>query len=130
VRKETMPAKKNIKKKKSTDVTMNQALQVEVPLAETSQPEDRYGSALVKADAVLATGVGTSSGTISEQRARHYSGWDELLREDQTTRSQILELKSKENQVLGLIRDRVAENLIETIDKATEQGILKAPEEV
>jgi hypothetical protein len=39
-------------------------------------------------------------------------------------------LKQKENEVLGLIRDRVAENLIDTIDTAVEQGVLQAPEEV
>lgn len=52
------------------------------------------------------------------------------MNEDQTIREQILEVKAKENHVLGMIRDRVAANLIETLDTATEQGVLEAPEEV
>jgi hypothetical protein len=73
---------------------------------------------------------GSTQGTISTQRAEHTGKWQELLRQDQATRVQILELKEKENQVLELIRDKVAGNLIETIDSAVEQGILEAPEEV
>ena len=63
------------------------------------------------------------------QRASHGTAWQNLMSEDQTIREQILEVKAKENQVLGMIRDRVAGNLIETLDTAIEQGLLETPEE-
>jgi hypothetical protein len=125
-----MPAKKNTKNKKGKDEKGLNNPNVEVLPLEISQEKNAYGSALARVNAVLAAKGGTTRGTISEQRAVHNSGWEELLKEDQATRSQILELKSKENEVLGLIRDRVAENLIDTIDTAVGQGVLQAPEEV
>jgi hypothetical protein len=69
-------------------------------------------------------------GTITEQRANHDSSWRQLISEDTQTRSEILELKAKENQVLVAIREKVAGNLIETIDSAVEEGVLEAVDEV
>ncbi|MFC1835949.1 hypothetical protein ACFL2Q_14725 [Thermodesulfobacteriota bacterium] len=125
-----MPAKKNTKKKKTPDEKTLGVPQVKVPSTDVPQLMDRYGSALARVNAVLTARGGPVTGTISEQRASHNSGWEELLKEDRMTRSQILELKEKENQVLGLIRDRVAGNLMDTIDTAVDQGVLVAPEEV
>lgn len=125
-----MPAKKNTKKKRSQDEKALNDPNVEVLPAEIPHENNAYGNALARVNAVLAARGGTTRGTIAEQRASHHSDWEDLIREDRMTRGQILELKSKENQVLSLIRDRVAENLIETIDTAVEQGVLQAPEEV
>ena len=125
-----MPVKKTTKKKKAADETNPKTSQVEVLPVEVSQEKNTYGNALARVNAVLAARGGATHGIISEQRASHNTGWEELLKEDRTTRSQILELKSKENQVLGLIRDRVADNLMDTIDTAVEQSVLQAPEEV
>jgi hypothetical protein len=52
------------------------------------------------------------------------------MSKDQAIRQQILQLKAKENEVLAKIRDRVAANLLETMDTAIEEGVLEAPEEV
>lgn len=125
-----MPGKKNTKDKKSQDANPVMVSHVEILPPEVSQEKNAYTSALTRVDAVLSIGGGNPKGTIAEQRVSHHSDWEELLREDHITRGQILELKSKENQVLGLIRDRVAENLMDTIDTAVEQGVLQAPEEV
>ena len=125
-----MPGKKETKKMNSQDGNTVTAPQVEVLPAKGPQEKNTYGYALARVNAVLSIRGGNLKGTIAEQRVSHNSGWEELLREDRTARSQILELKSKENEVLGLIRDRVAENLIDTIDTAVEQGVLQAPEEV
>jgi hypothetical protein len=92
-------------------------------------PAGPYAAALARADAVIRSS-GVCRGIIPADRASHESAWQNLLTEDQVTRDQILELKAKENQILGVIRDRVAENLMETMDAAIEQGILAAPEEV
>jgi hypothetical protein len=51
------------------------------------------------------------------------------MNEDQTIRAHILEVKAKENRVLEMIRDRVATNLLETLDTAIEEGVLSAPEQ-
>ena len=72
---------------------------------------------------------GVCRGSIPTQRVSHGSAWQNLMSEDQTIREQILEVKAKENHVLGMIRDRVAANLIETLDAALEQGVLQAPED-
>ncbi|GEM_PF-1971920 len=125
-----MPAKKTTKKKKTQDKKTVMTPQVEVLPAEVSHEKNPYGNALARVNTVLAVRGGNPVGTISEQRSSHYSGWDELLKEDRRTRSQILELKSKENEVLNLIKNRVADGLIETIDSAVAQGLLHEPEEV
>ena len=125
-----MPGKKNTKDKKSQDATAMMLSHVEIFPSEVPQEKNAYTSALTRVDAVLSIRGGNPKGSIAELRVSHHSDWEELLREDHITRGQILELKSKENQVLGLIRDRVAENLMDTIDTAVEQGVLQAPEEV
>lgn len=125
-----MPAKKSPKNKKTTGKPATGVPHVEVLPAEPSQPIDRYENALTRVNSVLSVRGGNPQGTFSEQRSVHYSIWQSLLKEDRTARQQILELKAKENQVLNLIRDKVADNLIQTIDAAVEEGVLQAPEEV
>jgi hypothetical protein len=89
-----------------------------------------YDLALARVDALVRSSSGACRGVLPERLASHESAWQNLLKEDHVTRDQILQLKMKENEVLSMIRDRVAENLMETIDTAAEQGILRVPEEV
>ena len=103
---------------------------VEMLPTEKAIPATLYTAALTKADAVISSAGGACRGLIPTERAAHRSAWQTLLEEDQTTRRQILQLKAKENEVLGKIRDRVASNLLDTMDSAIEQGVLEAPEEV
>ena len=103
---------------------------VEVLPAAQVMPPTFYATALAKADAVLRSARSECQGVIPTQRAAHGSAWQNLLIEDVTTREQILQLKAKENEVLGMIRDRVATNLLETMDTAIEEGVLDAPDEV
>jgi hypothetical protein len=103
---------------------------VEVLPTEKAIPVTAYTTALAKADGVIVSTGGACRGLIPTQRASHASAWQNLMTEDQATREQILQLKVKENEVLGLIRDLVAVNLLETMDAAITQGVLEAPEEV
>lgn len=103
---------------------------IEVLPAEKGTPPVTHIAALARADAVTRSGGGVCGGVIPAQRASHGSAWQNLMSEDQTIRDQILEVKAKENQLLGMIRDRVAANLMETLDTAIEQGVLEATEGV
>ncbi len=125
-----MPAKKTASQKRKSEKTNKETPQVEILPSMASEHLDSYQLALTKVNVVTMAKGGSPQGTISMQRAEHDGRWHELLRQDQGTRDQILKLKEKENQVLDLIGDKVAGNLIETIDSAVEQGILEAPEEV
>ncbi len=80
-------------------------------------------------DALLqAAEQGEARGRVPEARNEHACQWAKLLDEDMALRQQILALKQKENALLGMIRNRVAEHVLETADQATEQGLLKQPE--
>ena len=125
-----MPGKRNTKKEQTEAETPLKPSEIEDLPAVVSPEKNAYAYALTRVNAVLAAKEGNLQGSVSEQRASHSSAWENLLREDRVTRGHILELKRKENEVLELIRDRVAENLMETIDTAVEQGVLRAPEEV
>jgi hypothetical protein len=103
---------------------------VEVLPAEKAAQATPYATALAKADAVLCSAGGACQGVIPTLRAAHGSAWQGLMSEDQAIRQQVLQLKARENEVLAKIRDRVASNLMETMDTAIEEGVLDAPEEV
>jgi hypothetical protein len=121
-----MTAKNNTKKSDQKP----QIIAIEVLPAEKTALTTLHTVALARADTVMSSPSGTCRGLIPSQRASHGAVWQNLLTEDQATREQILRIKAKENEVLTLIRDRVAANLMETIDAAIEQGVLAAPEEV
>jgi hypothetical protein len=120
--------KKKSPKKPKPKPTKKPAIEVLPP--EEATPPVIHVTALARADAVIRSADRIFRGVIPTQRASHGSAWQNLVSEDQTIRQQILEVKAKENEVLGMIRDRVAANLVETLDTAIEQGVLVAPEEV
>ncbi|MFC1834105.1 hypothetical protein ACFL2Q_05140 [Thermodesulfobacteriota bacterium] len=125
-----MPAKRSTTKSKTNRKTKTEPIEPEVLVNEESVATDECEMALARVNRALATKDGNAQGIISEQRAYHSDSWQELMAQDGRTRSQILQLKAKENEVLTAIRNRVASNLMETLDVATEQGLLEATEEV
>jgi hypothetical protein len=58
----------------------------EVLPIEKVTPATMYTTALAKSDAVLASTGGACRGLIPMQRAYHGSTWQNLLKEDQSTR--------------------------------------------
>lgn len=125
-----MAMKKTPRKEQTEAETLLNPSEIKDLPALVSAEKNTYLSALARVNSVLTATSGNLQGSVSEQRASHSTAWENLLREDRVTRGHILELKQKENEVLGLIRDRVAENLMDTIDTAVQQGVLRAPEEV
>ena len=103
---------------------------VEVLSAEKVASATSYDTALARFNAMMVSTTGTCRGVIPTQRATHASALQGLMSKDQAIRQQILQLKAKENEVLAKIRDRVAANLLETMDTAIEEGVLDAPDEV
>jgi hypothetical protein len=64
---------------------------------------------------------------VPEIRREHESRWGKLLDEDISLREQILTLKQKENTLLRMIRDQVADNVLETSEIAGKNGLVKTP---
>ena len=128
-----MPAKKKQPVPKQTKKTKKEAVVEPTPQAQTdgglvTATQDLSGR-VARIDALIEAGdKGDFSGRVPQARNEHHCKWAALLEEDIALRKQIVTLKEKENALLGMIRDRVAENLIDTADQATEQGLLKQPE--
>ncbi len=76
---------------------------------------------------IEAAEQGEFSGRVPEIRKEHETRWGKLLDEDISLREQILTLKQKENTLLKMIRDRVADNVLETADVAGQNGLIKTP---
>jgi hypothetical protein len=132
-----MPAKKKQATKPATKkapaktnpvpVVQNETLMSPEPSI-TAMSKD-LDARITRVDALIeAAEAGKLTGRVPEIRNAHSCQWGKLIEEDIALRRQILTLKQKENMLLGLIRDRVAENVIETADEATQQGVLKQPE--
>jgi hypothetical protein len=70
---------------------------------------------------------GELNGRVPEIRREHEARWGKLLEEDISLREQILTLKQKENTLLKMIRDQVADNVMETAEVAGNSGLVKTP---
>ena len=122
-KKQTAPkktARKSTKNASSVPVVQGESPSIAMP--------EHLADRIARVDAIIQAGdAAASGGRIPEIRSEHSCQWGKLLAEDVALRQQILDLKRKENSLLGLIRDKVAENVIETADQATQEGVLKAP---
>ncbi len=120
-------AKKTVEKTESVAVVENE-LMVSSERSRVTMSED-LTARISRVDALIeAAEGGKLTGRVPEIRSEHSCQWGKLLDEDVALRRQILTLKQKENMLLSLIRDRVAENVIDTADEAALQGVLKQPE--
>jgi hypothetical protein len=129
--KKKQPAKQS--SKKAAAVTKSAAPTYGVaPVSADQSPvslSEELDARIARVDELIqASETGALTGRVPEIRSEHSCQWGRLIEEDIALRRQILTLKQKENALLGLIRDRVAENVIETADEATQQGVLKQPE--
>lgn len=128
----TMAARKKTTKKSSEERVSSTPTKTELPVAKEASPAmtaDDLDERIKRVDAMIqAGGKGEPKGRLPEIRREHSCMWAKLMEEDVALRSQILTLKRKENALLAMIRDRVAENVLETADEATDQGVLKQAE--
>lgn len=132
-----MPPKKNTTTKRATkkkvekvDPVMetNAENNTESAIVSAPGPKGELTARMSRIDSLIeAAEQGDFSGRVPEIRKEHETRWGKLLEEDISLREQILSLKQKENTLLKMIRDKVADNVLETADVAGQNGLIKTP---
>lgn len=137
-----MPPKKSPQTKKSTrrkpeatvpepEVQPMETLEKEPEtqvMAPSVAPNRDMSVRIARIDSLIeAAQHGELNGRVPEIRREHESRWGKLLDEDISLREQILTLKQKENTLLRMIRDQVADNVLETSEIAGKNGLVKTP---
>ena len=76
---------------------------------------------------VEVNGGEPSHGRINLEREDFRDQWTWMRSQEKRLRDDILELKGKELEVLDVIRNRVATNLMDTLDRAVSEGAIQPP---